>query len=81
MRVGTLATGFREAVARVTDGGVDTTYRYDWLVQGAIGMVAAQIGTHDMTEASARLAAAATEVGESIHDTARLVLDRRLRLA
>jgi hypothetical protein len=33
-----------------------------------------------MTKAAARLIAAAAEVGESVHDTALLILDRRLQL-
>ena len=61
--------------------GADTAYQYDWEFHGATGMVAAQIETHDMAEAAARLVAVAAQVRESVHDTAVLVLDGRLRLS
>jgi hypothetical protein len=59
----------------------DTPNPRDWLFHQATGMVAAQIDSDDMATAAARLIATADEIGESVHDTARLVLDRRLRLS
>ena len=62
-------------------GGAVAAYQYDWEFHRATGMVAAQIDTHDMAEAAGRLVAVAAQVRESVHDTALLVLDRRLRLS
>ena len=52
----------------------------DWEFHQATGMVAAQIGTHDMNEAAIWLVAASAEIDESPHDTAMRVIERRLRL-
>ncbi len=52
----------------------------DWAFHQATGMVSVQIGVVDMAEAARRLVEAAAEIGESVRDTALLVLDRRLRL-
>ena len=56
-------------------------YRYDWEFQRATGMVAVQTNNPDMDEAGRRLIALAAEVGESVHDTALMILDRRLRMS
>ena len=59
----------------------DVRKQDDWQFQQATGIAAAQIGTGDLTEAAGRLVTAASEVGESVHDTALMVLEGRLRLA
>ena len=48
----------------------------DWQFHQATGMVAAQIGIDDMDEAASRLVALAVARHESIHDTARAVINR-----
>jgi hypothetical protein len=53
----------------------------DWQVQRATGIAANQIGTRDLSEASGRLVSLAAELGESVHDTALMVVEGRLRLA
>ena len=52
----------------------------DWEVHQATGMVAAQIGTWNMSEAAARLMAVATARGQSLYDTALLVVSRQLQV-
>jgi len=59
----------------------DVARRCDWEFHQATGMVAVEIDTPDMTKAAARIVAAAADIGESVHDTALLLLDRRLRLS
>jgi hypothetical protein len=53
----------------------------DWRFHQATGMVAAQLGIHDMTAAAARLCDAAAERGESAEATVLAVLQRQLRLS
>lgn len=60
---------------------VDLGQQDDWHIDQATGIAATQIGTSDLTEVSGRLAAAATKIGESVHDTALMVIEGRLRLA
>jgi hypothetical protein len=55
-------------------------YLQDWEFHQATGMVAVQVGTHDMTEAALWLVAASAEIDESPHETAMRVIERRLRL-
>jgi hypothetical protein len=52
----------------------------EWTFHQATGMVAVQIGTNDVEEAARRLIALAAERDETVHATASLVVDRRLRL-
>ena len=57
------------------------SYLEDWEFHQATGMVAVQIGTHDMVEAAFQLIALAVQRHESPHDTALPVIGRQLRLA
>ena len=57
------------------------SYIEDWEFHQATGMVAVQIGTHDMFEAALQLIALAVQRHESPHDTALPVIGRQLRLA
>jgi hypothetical protein len=52
-----------------------------WRFHQATGMVAAQLGIHDMAAAAARLCDAAAERGESADATVLAVLHRQLRLS
>ena len=54
--------------------------RLDWEFHQATGMVAAQLDLHDMDLAAHYLALAADQCGESLHDTALVIVDRRGRL-
>jgi len=56
------------------------SYLEDWEFHQATGMVAVQIGTHDMAEAARRLVVVSAEIDESPHDTALRVIDREVRL-
>ena len=58
----------------------DAGQQHDWLFDQATGIAATQIGTSDLSEVSGRLVAAATKIGESVHDTALMVTEGRLRL-
>jgi len=51
----------------------------DWAFHQATGVVAAQLDT-DIQTASEKILSTAAEIGESPHETALLILDRRLRL-
>ena len=59
---------------------VDVGQQDDWHFDQATGIAASQIGTSDLAEVSGRLVAAATKIGESVHDTALMVVEGRLRL-
>jgi len=52
----------------------------DWEFHQATGMLSAQIGTHDMCEAAFELIALSVQRHESPHDTALLVVARKVRL-
>jgi len=56
------------------------SYLDDWEFHQATGMVAVQVHTWDMGEAASRLIALAAVRGESVHDTALLVISRQLQL-
>jgi hypothetical protein len=51
----------------------------DWHLDQATGIAATQIGTSDFSEVSGRLIDAAAKIGESVHDTALMVTEGRLR--
>ena len=58
----------------------DAGQQHDWHFDQATAIAATQIGTSDLSEVSGRLVAAATKIGESVHDTALMVVEGRLRL-
>ena len=59
---------------------VDPSLSADWQFHQATGMLAAQLGTHDMAAAAARLLLLAEERRESARDIVRAVIERRLRV-
>jgi hypothetical protein len=65
----------------VIDDDFDRALCCDWDFHQATGMIAAQLGMFNMAGAAQRLISLAVELDESVHDTALLVLDRRVRFS
>ena len=60
---------------------VDVGQQDDWHFDQATEIAAGQIGTSDLIDVSDRLVDAAAKIGESVYDTALMVVEGRLRLA